>query len=554
MLTEADTLEQVTAAFAWDMPARFNIGVAVCDSHAAREPDRPALLAWRENAGPVVTSYGELARASSRLANLLAGLGLKPGDRVAIVLPQSEWTAIAHIAIYKAGMIAVPLARLFAPDAIEFRLKRAGVTALITNGDGAAKVRTIADRLPDLRHVIVADDETQGEEIALAPALEKHGETFNPVDTTPDTPALIIFTSGTTGPPKGALHGHRVLLGHLPGVEIHHEFLPQPGDIAWTPADWAWAGGLLNVLLPCLYFGVPVVHGGLERFDPEKAFRLMAEMRVANAFIPPTALRLMKTVERPRERFALRLRTIGSGGESLGRDTFEWATSELGITVNEFYGQTECNLVLSSCSRLGVSRPGAIGKPVPGHHVAVVNDDGSLCGVGERGQVAVRRPDPVMFLEYWQDPHATAAKFVGDWMLTGDQCVVDEDGYFHFVGRDDDIINSAGYRVGPGEIEDCLASHPAVRLAAAVGKPDPLRTEIVKAYVVLAEGFDPSDALAEEIRAHVKARLAANIYPREIEFVDDIPLTTTGKVIRRVFREKARLEVSQPSSQAEDRG
>ncbi len=547
MLKEAATLEAVEAAFEWDISADFNMGVAVSDRIAATEPDRVALLRWREDGEPVVTSYGELSERSNRLANLLVAKGLKPGDRVGIILPQSDWAAIAHIAIYKAGMIAVPLARLFAPDAIEFRLNRAGVKALITFADGAQKVRSIRANLPDLEHVLVVDEAKGEDEVELARAVAEQPAGFTPAETGPDTPALIIFTSGTTGPPKGALHGHRVLLGHLPGVQIHHEFIPKPGDVAWTPADWAWAGGLLNILLPCLYFGVPVVHGGLERFDPEKAFRLMAEMQVANAFIPPTALRLMKTVERPRERFDLKIRTIGSGGESLGSDTFEWAQRELGLTVNEFYGQTECNLVLSSCAKLGVARAGAIGKPVPGHRVAVVCEDGSVCEVGERGQVAVSRPDPVMFLEYWRDPEATAAKFVGDWMLTGDQCTVDADGYFHFVGRDDDIINSAGYRVGPGEIEDCLASHPAVRLAAAVGKPDPLRTEIVKAYVVAAPGHTPSEALAEEIKAHVKARLAANIYPREIEFVDEIPLTTTGKVIRRLFRERAIEEARQAS-------
>jgi acetyl-CoA synthetase len=341
------------------------------------------------------------------------------------------------------------------------------------------------------------------------------------------------------------LHGHRVLLGHIPGVQFHHEWMPQPGDVAWTPADWAWAGGLLNILLPCLMLGVPVVYGGLERFDPELAFRPLSEMRVRNAFIPPTALRLMKTVENPAQRFRLSLRTIGSGGESLGRDTFEWAQAKLGLAINEFYGQTECNLVLSSCAALGVSRPGAIGKPVPGHRVAVIRHDGCVCAPGETGEVAVMRPDPVMFLNYFEEPEASARKFIGDWMTTGDQCVMDADGYFHFVGRDDDIINSAGYRVGPSEIEDCAVSHPSVKLAVAVGKPDALRTEIVKLYVVLAQGQTPGDGLKEEIRQHVKARMAANIYPREIEFVDEIPLTTTGKVIRRVFRDRARQEASQ---------
>ena len=548
MLSERDSLEEVASAFRWELPEACNIAVEACDRHAEVTPEKVALLRWQEDKQPVTTTYGELRDASNRLANHLVSLGLRQGDRVGIILPQSVEAATSHIAIYKAGMIAVPLARLFASDAIEYRLKRAGVSVVISNGEGLAKVEKVRENLPDLRFLISTDGGSGPQAQAFHDCLAASDPHFVPADTGPDSPALIIFTSGTTGPPKGALHGHRVLAGHLPGVQIHHEFMPKDGDVAWTPADWAWAGGLLNVLLPCLTLGVPVVYGGLERFDPEKAFRLISEMRVRNAFIPPTALRLMKTVEKPRERFALDLRTIGSGGESLGRDTYEWAQRELGVTVNEFYGQTECNLVLSSCSRLGVSRAGAIGKPVPGHTVAVVSPDGVPCRPGERGEVAILRPDPVMFLGYWQDPDATMRKFVGDWMLTGDQCVVDEDGYFHFVGRDDDIINSAGYRVGPGEIEDCLISHPAVRLAAAVGKPDPLRTEIIKAYVVLADGYSRSPELALEIRDHVKKRMAANIYPREVAFVDEIPLTTTGKVIRRIFREMAKDEAEAGNS------
>ena len=548
MLSERDTLEDVAAAFRWDLPENYNIAVEACDRHAELTPDKVALLRWSDAAEPVATTYGELRDASNRLANHLVSLGIKQGDRVAIILPQSVEAAISHIAIYKAGMIAVPLARLFASDAIEFRLKRAGVVAVISNEEGLAKIKPVRENLTEMQFLISTDGGADGQGAAFHDLLAASDPHFVPARTGPASPALIIFTSGTTGPPKGALHGHRVLAGHLPGVQTHHEFMPKPGDVAWTQADWAWAGGLLNVLLPCLTLGVPVVYGGLERFDPEKAFRLISEMKVRNAFIPPTALRLMKTVEKPRERFSFDLRTLGSGGESLGRDTYEWAQRELGITVNEFYGQTECNLVLSSCSKLGVSRAGAIGKAVPGHNVAVVSPDGRLCKPGERGEVAVKRPDPVMFLEYWQDPEATARKFIGDWMLTGDQCVVDDDGYFHFVGRDDDIINSAGYRVGPGEIEDCLVSHPAVRLAAAVGKPDALRTEIIKAYVVLADGYSPSTELAQEIREHVKRRMAANIYPREVAFVEEIPLTTTGKVIRRVFREMARLEAETANS------
>jgi acetyl-CoA synthetase len=247
----------------------------------------------------------------------------------------------------------------------------------------------------------------------------------------------------------------------------------------------------------------------------------------------------MRNVERPRERFDLRLRTLASGGESLGREVLAWGEETLGLTINEFYGQTECNLVLSSCAAIGVLRPGAIGKPVPGHVVAVVDAEGRPVPAGEAGQIAVRRPDPVMFLEYWGRPEATEAKFVGDWLLTGDQGVMDEDGYVRFVGREDDVITSAGYRIGPGEIEDCLLRHPAVSLAAAVGKPDALRTEIVKAFVVLKPGFAPSDELARDIQSFVRRQLSAHEYPREVAFIESMPLTSTGKIIRRLLREQA---------------
>jgi acetyl-CoA synthetase len=404
-------------------------------------------------------------------------------------------------------------------------------------------VAGLTARLPALETLVSIDGAESAAEdfhrlVADTPAY------FDAEATGPDDPAMMIFTSGTTGPPKGALHGHRVLLGHIPGVQMPHEFLPQPDDLLWTPADWAWAGGLLNVLLPGLYLGVPVVAGRFERFDPELALGLMEKMRIRNAFIPPTALRMLKTQTDIAKRWKLDIRTIGSGGESLGRETYDWAKAELGITINEFYGQTECNLVLASCAAIGVSRGGAIGREVPGHRVAVVDEEGRQVPAGQAGQIAVRRPDPVMFLEYWQNPEATEKKFVGDWMTTGDQGIQDEDGYVHFFGRDDDVITSSGYRIGPGEIEDCLSGHPAIALAAAVGKPDPVRTEIVKAYVVLNEGYEPGPEMADEISLWVRERLSAHEYPREVAFVDSMPLTTTGKVIRRIFRERARREAA----------
>jgi acetyl-CoA synthetase len=494
-------------------------------------------------------TYGELSRRSNAFAQALRALGIGSGDRVALMLPQGFHTAIAHVAIYKLGAIAVPLALLFGVEAIEHRLAASGASALITTANGYEKILPIRDRLSALETIVVAGEAT-GDALEFG-ALET-AQSGAPVAATTraDDPALMIFTSGTTGAPKGALHGHRVLIGHIPGVQMHHELMPQPGDRLWTPADWAWAGGLLNVLLPGLLLGVPVVSSPAQKFDPELAYKIMADMKVRNAFIPPTALRIMRTVNDPLSRHSLDLRTVGSGGEALGRETYEWAQRVLGLTINEFYGQTECNLVLSSIAKLGVSRGGAIGKPVPGHEVAIVDDHGVIVEDGVSGQIAVKRPDPVMFLGYWGNDAATEAKFVGDWMLTGDQGVRDADGYFSFFGRDDDVITSSGYRIGPGEIENCLTGHPAVALAAAVGKPDPVRTEIVKAYVVPVPDVKIDDALSASIRDWVKTRLSAHEYPREIEFVEDLPLTTTGKVVRRLLRDKAVAEAQEATTKS----
>jgi len=535
MLPQIRDYNQLVAAFRWRIPQRYNIGVDVCDKWAADEPDRAALFVAQPS-GLETLSYGRLRDESNRLANALAANGIARGDRVAIILPQTAETAISHIAIYKLGAIALPLAILFGVEALAYRLENSEARAVITNAAGLAKLAELRDKLPDLKLVVSVDGPTDGA-LGFHETLARASSSFAPVATSPDDPAMMIYTSGTTGPPKGALHGHRVLLGHLPGVELPHEFMPQPGDRMWTPADWAWAGGLLDVLLPALSLGVPVVARKFEKFDPQEAFGLMAKMDVRNAFIPPTALRMLRSAGKPRE--PLKLRTVGSGGESLGEETYAWGRETLGLTINEFYGQTECNLVLSSAAAIGVSKPGAIGKPVPGHTVAVIRADGTPCKPGELGQIAVKRPDPVMFLEYWKRPDATRDKFVGDWMTTGDQGIADEEGYVRFVGRDDDVITSAGYRIGPGEIEDCLIRHPAVALAAAVGKPDPMRTEIVKAFVQLKPGFAPSNALAVEIQDFVRTRLSAHEYPREVAFIEQMPMTTTGKVIRRLLREQA---------------
>jgi acetyl-CoA synthetase len=543
MLPAAHSYAALASEFRWQVPDRYNIGVDVCDRWAAREPERVALTFVGPDKQARHYSYRELRDWSNRLANLLRALGVARGDRVAVLLPQAPETAVSHIAAYKLGAIAVPLFALFGPEALQYRLANSGAKAAITNRDGAAKLTEIRGALPDLKHVLCIDGD--GPDCRdLAAALADQPAAFEPVDTAADDPAVIIYTSGTTGPPKGALHAHRVLLGHLPGVEMSHNLLPQPGDRIWTPADWAWIGGLLDVLLPALHHGVPVVARRFEKFTGEAAFQLIQDFGIRNAFLPPTALKMMRAVPEPEKRWRLAMRSIASGGETLGAELIEWGRRVFGLTINEFYGQTECNMIVSSCAPLMPARPGIMGRAVPGHRLAIVNDKGSVVPDGTLGNIAVHRPDPVMFLEYWRNPAATAAKFAGDWLLTGDTGTMDAEGWTKFVGRDDDVITSAGYRIGPGEIEDCLLGHPAVRLAGVVGKPDPERTEIVKAYIVLKEGRAPSEELAREIQAHVKTRLAAHEYPREIAFVDELPMTTTGKIIRRELRARAAAEAA----------
>ena len=540
MIPDIRNFDELTRAFRWKIPQRYNIGVDVTDKWARVAPDRPAILEVLPHGAVRTVTFGQLSEQSNRLANALREKGIARGDRVGILLPQSAAVTIAHAAIYKLGAIAVPLALLFGDDALAYRLNDSGAKALIATGAGARKARALRESAPSLE-TIVSTDGADGDIADFHRLIADASPDFTAVATSPDDPALMIYTSGTTGNPKGALHGHRVLLGHLPGIQVPHEFFPQPGDLMWTPADWAWAGGLLNAMLPSLHFGVPVVARAWEKFDPDAAFDLMARMKIRNAFFPPTALRMLRTVEKPREKYDIVLRTLGSAGEALGAEPYEWAKRELGMPINEYYGQTECNLVLGSCALLGVSKAGFIGKAIPGHTVAVIREDGFSCAPDELGQIAVRRPDPVMFLEYWNRPDATREKFVpsplGDWMVTGDQGVMDAQGYVRFVGRDDDVITSSGYRIGPGEIEDCLLRHPAVANAAVVGKKDSLRTEIVKAFVVLRPQFAASDALVADIQSFVREKLAAYEYPREIAFVDSLPLTTSGKVIRRLLRE-----------------
>ena len=530
MLTPATDYDALCRAFRWDVPRSFNIATAVCDRWADGT-NRPALIAPSER-GVTHHGFDDLKKDSNRLANLLRAQGLRAGDRLAILLGQKVETLLAHLAAWKLGAISLPLFSPFGEEALAFRLADSGAKVLITDAEGAEKIAAIRDDMPDLK-LVLATQPAPGA-LTLGPAMERASDDIEVRTTLADDPALIMYTSGTTGPPKGALHAHRVLLGHLPGVQWPNDFFPKPGDRFWTPADWAWIGGLFDVLMPSLYFGVPVVANRDRRFEPEAAIDLMIRHEIKNVFMPPTALRLLRQTEA--EAASLQLRSLASGGERLGDDVIAWGRSALRLTINEFYGQTEANLLVGNNGAVMPIRSGSMGRAIPGHDVAIVDDAGQVCAPGVAGNIAVKRPDPVMFLGYWKNDAATAEKFRDDWMLTGDIGIADEDGYITYQGRSDDVINSAGYRIGPAEIEDCLTRHPAVALAAVIGVPDDMRGEVVKACIVLRGGFEPNDDLAEEIKGFVKTRLAAHEYPRVVEFLDELPLTATGKVMRRALR------------------
>nr|WP_247744268.1 AMP-binding protein [Ruegeria sp. R14_0] len=497
------------AAGGWDIPDRLNMA-RQCLSQAS---DQVALI---DLTGADVRriTYGQLSEMADGIARALLKR-VQPGDRVGVLLSQSPWCAAAHLAVWKIGAISVPLFKLFKQDALRSRVGDAGAQVVLTDPDGAALLGDLAEPL-------------------MVDQIGERGDDVPYADTGPEDPAVLIYTSGTTGSPKGALHGHRVLTGHLPGVSTSHNNLRE-GDCLWTPADWAWIGGLFDVLMPGLALGVPVVAARLDKFTPEACADVVARGGVRNVFFPPTALRMLKAADQA----IPGLRSVASGGEPLGAEMLAWGQRAFGLTINEFYGQTECNMVVSSCAEDFPVRPGCIGKPVRGHAVAVIDQDGTP--TDEEGDVAIRRGSASMLLEYWNRPEATAEKFRGDWLITGDRGVWEGD-YLRFVGRDDDVITSAGYRIGPAEIEDCLLTHPAVATVGVVGKPDPLRTEIVKAYVVLKPG---AEAAEQELQNWVKDRLAQYSYPREVAFLEELPMTVTGKVIRKELKARAAGEASE---------
>ena len=558
--------------FGWQVPARFNMAEACC-GRWARAPGSAARIAVRADApGARVRtySYAELQQWANRLSNALRMRGVLPGDRVAIVLPQRFETAVAYMAVLQMGAVAMPLSTLFGPEALAFRLQDSAAAVAICDAQVIDHLHALRDDCPALRSLIRVDGRSNQAEENFHDLLAKESVDFPTVPTRADDPAVLIYTSGTTGSPKGALLPHRALIGNLSGFVCSQNWFGfdptgrREGSDAvfWSPADWAWTGGLMDALLPSLYFGRPIVAWN-GRFAPESAFDLMQRHGVTHSFLFPTALKaMMKACPHPRQQYRLALQALMSAGEAVGDAVFAYCRDELGVIVNEMFGQTEINYIVGNCAMnddrsQGVgwpARPGSMGRAYPGHRIAVLDDNGQECAVGEPGDVALHRldvhgrPDPIFFLGYWKNPAATVAKFTGDWCRTGDVAVRDAEGYLWYQGRTDDVFKSAGYRIGPGEIENCLVKHRAVANAAVVPKPDRERGALVKAYVVLApdtalersrqgaalQAFDA--ALVAQLQEHVRDKLAPYEYPKEIEFLAELPMTTTGKVQRRMLR------------------
>ena len=543
MLQKLNNFEELCLSFKWNIPEFYNIASDTVDQDIYQ--NRIALINFLQDGKIEEWSFVDIKRYANKLANVFDHFHLEANARVGIILGQCPETAIAHMACFKSGKISIPLFNLFGTDALHYRLLNSRASLVICDNIGLNKIFEIKDRLPDLKKIICIDSNDEKRNVFNFKKLLEHAsDSYITKKTKASDPALIIYTSGTTGGPKGALLPHRSLLGHIPGVEIPHEFLSSSEpvtDLFWTPADWAWIGGLFDVLLPAWHFGIPVVSYRSQKFDPEVTFDLISKLEIKNTFLPPTALKMMKSFNPSKTVKNLKLRTVGSGGEALGEDLLEWGKQILGVGINEFYGQTECNLTVSNCGAIMPTRQGSIGKPVPGHEVRIINENGELIKEpGLDGEIIVKSDTPVSFLKYWENDKATKQKVRGGWLYTGDFAYKDEEGYFYFKGRKDDIINTSGYRVGPSEVEDAVLSHPKVSMVAVIGIPDKLRGHIIKAFVVprdhnnvLAE----NEILKRSIQNHVKLKLAAHEYPRLIEFVHELPLTTTGKIIRKDLRE-----------------
>lgn len=534
-----ESYERAREEFTWDVPDDYNAAYDLVGKHD--DTDRTALYQAYPDGRRETYAFADLDRRSDRLAAALSERGIEEGDRIGVVLPQVPANPVTHLACWKLGAVSMPLSVLFGPDGLEYRLKDSGAAAVVTDSDNYDTVAQVQADCPALETVLEVDWKETGhhaDATAFGPALEAAAPTFDPVRTGPDTPGIIMYTSGSTGPPKGALHTQSIWVGHCPAFRMYFE-LDVSDAICWTPADWAWIGALGDLLFPAWHYGRPVVGYPMEGFDAGTALDIMAEFDVTSTFLPPTAIRMLMGTDV--SEYDLSLSAICSGGEPLTSEILEWADEELGgVAVNELYGQTEANLLVCNCREWFPAQPGSMGKPVPGHDVAILDGEtGTELDTNEVGEIAVRHgDDPVIFEEYWNEPEKTDAARIGEYHRTGDLAERDADGYFWFKSRDDDLIITSGYRVGPSEVEDAILEHPDVEQVGVVGVPDETRGEIIKAFCQPAEGVTPDDDLRESIRSLVRENLAKHEYPRAIEFVGELPTTTTGKIRRTDLRER----------------
>jgi acetyl-CoA synthetase len=513
--------DQACAAHRWDVPERYNIAADVCDRHPR---DKPAMIHEDFEGNVRRLTWGELQDAANRFANVLVAHGVQRGDRVAMLLPPTPETAAAFFGTWKVGAILLSMSVLYGDDGIRHRLTDSAPKVLVTNQANADRMeRSLVE------HVLILDD-------AL---LSTGSEVFETVDTAADDPAQLYYSSGTTGLAKGILHAHRYVLAHEEFVYCHDV---QDGELFHGMGEWAWAAGIAPLLGPWRYGAVQCVYQREGGFDPAKQLEFLSRHEVSNVFGTPTAIRSMMAITDAGTRYPLKVRIMCSAGEPLNPEAIKWVRDQYGITVLDFYGLTESYPLCANFPFMEV-RAGSMGKPMPGWDVAILDEDERPVSAGERGEICLRaRSNPHYPLGYWNRPQADSDEvFGGDWFHTKDAASADEDGYYWYEGRADDVIISAGYRIGPFEVESACLEHAAVAEAAAVAVPDERRGNVVKAFVVLSAGHDPSDALADEIKAFVRDHLSAYAYPRLIEFVPDLPKTLTGK-IRRIELRQAEVE------------
>ncbi len=522
--------EAVSEAFEWEIPNDWNVGRAICDVHAGR--DRPALRYRRADGDTVECSFAEIGRRASSLASQLSRWGIGRGDRVGIALSQRPETLVSHVGTYKLGGVAVPTSVLTGSDELRYRLEKADVSALITVPEIAAAIDFDA---VDLEVCLIVGE--TDEHRRWTDALASGDSSFETRTTKADDPCMITFTSGTTGHPKGVVHAHRCLAPYHLGFEVMGEF-PNEDAVVFTPADWAWIAGTFDTTFPAWYNGQTVVGYESETFVPTDVFELLAEYGVTHSLLTPTMLRMMKEADVSPRSYDFELDVIITGGEPASESLFEWVDDAFSdVTLNEHFGQTEADLLTTNSNVITGKRNTSLGRPIPGHEVAIIDDDGERLPRGEIGRIAVARPDPAIMLEYWDEPEKTAEAFTDEWLDTGDRGYRDEDGFFWFAGRGDDLIVSSGYRISPVEVERKIREHGDVRDVVVFGTPDERRGAIVTAAVD-ADPRRDEDELRGEIVQLVKEEKAKYKYPRRIEFVDSVPRTSTNKTDRESIKQR----------------